>query len=55
MARVLVSFALVFSLGNPAFLAWANALLQSATADAGNQGAPNGSTPDFGNLWDPNG
>ncbi len=60
MSRVLLAFALAFSLGTPAVQSWAEALFQLAlpTADeAIDQGDPNsaGSQSDAGNHWDPNG
>lgn len=59
MSRVLLAFALAFSLGNPAVQSWAEALFQLAfpTADkAGNHWDPNGSgASKAGSLWDPNG
>jgi hypothetical protein len=58
MSRVLLAFALAFSLGNPAVQSWAEALFQLAlptAGEAGSQWNPNGSgAPDAGNLWDPN-
>ena len=60
MSRVLLAFALAFSLGNPAALSWAEALFQLAlptAGEAGNLWDPNGaaSDPDAGGQWDPNG
>jgi hypothetical protein len=61
MSRVLLAFALAFSLGNPAAIQpWAEALAQLVLPmeeDAGNQWDPNGATnePDAGGKWDPNG
>jgi hypothetical protein len=61
MFRVLLAFALAFSLGNPAAIqSWAEALAQLVlpmAADAGGQWDPNGATnePDAGGKWDPNG
>jgi hypothetical protein len=68
MARMLVSLALAFSLGNPVFGTWVEVIVQAATTDAGNlwdpkgstgpaggQGDPAAATPDYGSLWDPNG
>ena len=60
MSRVLVAFALAFSLGNPAAHSWAEALFQLVlpmAGEAGNHWDPNGAgnQSDAGGLWDPNG
>lgn len=56
MSRVLVAFALAFSLGNPAAHSWAEALFQLVLPTAGSQWDPDGgAVPNAGNLWDPNG
>ena len=62
MSRVLLAFALAFSLGgNPAALhSWAEALAQlmlPMEGEAGNLWDPDGATnePDAGNKWDPDG
>ena len=60
MSRVLLAFALAFSLGNPAVQSWAEALFQLALPASGEIGSkwdPNGATneSDAGGKWDPNG